>query len=100
MFVRHYSNNLLPVSFNDFFKDIPLNEQKSRDDDYNLKQKSLNLKYLFYYPTVQLIRTWNQCHITLKAQGNPDIFKSDFITSKLNMYDDECTKTSCYICKR
>jgi hypothetical protein len=100
MFMREYSNNLLPTSFHNFFQYIPLEEQRCRDDNYNYKQKPLNLKMLFYSPSVQLIRSWNLADITLKAQGEISTYKSDFIASKLITYDDMCTKVSCYVCKR
>ena len=53
LFVRQYKNGKLPESFFGFFQDIPFNEQKSRDDDHNLKQKLLQLMLCFTFLVVK-----------------------------------------------
>jgi hypothetical protein len=100
IFMRQYSNNLLPSSFNNFFKYMPLADQKCRDDDYNFSRKQCNHKYLFYYPSVQLVHSWNQANILLKSEGEVLSMKSQFISQKLSQYEVECSKPTCFVCNR
>ena len=97
IFVRQFKNGKLPDSFTGFFDDIPFNDQKSRDDDYNLQRQS-NID-LLHFPSSQIIRKWNQNHISLKSEAEVETFKEDFIKKKLNSYDDECSKQNCHACR-
>jgi hypothetical protein len=98
--MRQYSNNLLPASFQNFFTYIPLEDQKCRDDEYNFKQQLLKVKYLFYFPAVQLTQNWNRADITIKSEGAITSLKSSFISTKINQYEEECYKISCFACNR
>ena len=100
LFVRQYKNGKLPESFLGFFQDIPFNEQKSRDDDYNLKQKLATTNALLYFPSCQIIRNWNQNNILLKSEADISNLKEDFVQKKINSYDEECVKPNCYTCKQ
>ena len=100
IFMRQYSNNFLPESFNNFFKYIPLEDQKCRDDDYNFSQKQFTNKDLFYYPAVQLTQSWNRANITLKSEGEIATVKTNFISTKMLQYSEECSKVSCFACGR
>ena len=100
VFVRMFKNKKLPCSFDNFFQNLTLEEQKSRDDDYNLKQKSNNSNLFLYYPSVQLIRNWNRNSIVLKSEADISCLKNDFTTFKLNSYEEDCNKLNCYVCKR
>ena len=100
LFVRHYKNGKLPESFFGFFQDIPFNEQKSRDDDYNLKQKHLTTPALLYFPSCQIIRSWNQNNMLLKSEADISNLKEDFIQKKISSYDEDCVKPNCYMCKQ
>ena len=73
IFVRQFKNGKLPGSFNGFFHDIPFNEQKSRDDDYNLR-KQTNIA-LLHFPSCQIVRSWNQNSLSLKAEADIATFK-------------------------
>ena len=97
IFVRQFKNGKLPDSFNDFFQNIPFNEQKSRDDDYNLR-KPTNIA-LLHFPSAQIVRSWNQNHLTLKSEADITAFKEDFIQKKLKTYDEECSKANCSACQ-
>ena len=97
IFVRQFKNGKLPDSFNDFFQNIPFNEQKSRDDDYNLR-KPTNIA-LLHFPSAKIVRSWNQNHLTLKSEADMAVFKEDFIQKKLKTYDEECSKANCSACK-
>ena len=97
IFVRQFKNGKLPDSFNDFFQNIPFNEQKSRDDDYNLR-KPTNIA-LLHFPSAQIVRSWNQNHLTLKSEADITAFKEDFIQKKLKTYDEECSKENCSACQ-
>ena len=97
IFVRQFKNGKLPDSFTGFFDDIPFNDQKSRDDDYNLQRQS-NID-LLHFPSSQIIRKWNQNHISLKSEAEVETFKEDFIKKKLNSYDEECSKQNCHACR-
>ena len=100
LFVRQYKNGKLPESFFGFFQDIPFNEQKSRDDDFNLKQKLATTNALLYFPSCQIIRNWNQNNILLKSEADTSNLKEDFVQKKINSYDEECVKPNCYTCKQ
>ena len=97
IFVRQFKNGKLPESFLGFFQNIPFNEQKSRDDDYNLR-KPTNIA-LLHFPSSQIARSWNQNHLLLKSEADITAFKEDFIQTKLRSYDEECTKPNCNACK-
>ena len=100
LFVRQFKNGKLPESFFGFFQDIPFNEQKSRDDDYNLKQKHATTSALLYFPSCQIIRSWNQNNMLLKSEADIANLKEDFIQKKINSYDEDCVKPNCYMCKQ
>ena len=96
-FVRQYKNGKLPSSFTNFFQNIPFEEQKSRDDDYNLK-KQTNIA-LLHFPSCRIVRGWNQNNLLLKSEADLTAFKEDFIQKKLNSYDEECSKPNCSACR-
>jgi hypothetical protein len=100
LFMKQYSDNFLPPSFQNFFKCIPLEDQKCRDDAYNFTQKLFKLKYLFHFPAVQLIHSWNRADMTIKSEGAITTVKSSFISNKLSQYEEECYKTKCFVCNR
>ena len=97
IFVRQFKNGKLPESFIGFFRDIPFNDRKSRDDDYNLQRQS-NIEFL-HIPSCQIIRSWNQNHLCLKSEADVTALKEDFIQKKLNSYDEECSKANCSACQ-
>ena len=69
----------------------------SRDDDYNLQRQS-NIEFL-HIPSCQIIRSWNQNHLSLKSEADFATLKEDFIQKKLNSYDEECFKPNCKACR-
>ena len=79
-FVRQYKNGKLPSSFTNFFQNIPFEEQKSRDDDYNLK-KQTNIA-LLHFPSCRIVRGWKQNNLLLKSEAELTAFKEDFIQKK------------------
>ena len=97
IFVRQFKNGKLPESFIGLFRDIPFYDQKSRDEDYNLQRQS-NIG-LLHFPSCQIIRSWNQNHLTLKSEADVTALKEDFIQKKLNSYDEECFKPNCQACR-
>ena len=97
IFARQFKNGKLPSSFNNFFQNIPYAEQKSRDDDYNLK-KQTNIA-LLHFPSCRIVRGWNQNNLLLKSEADLTAFKEDFIQKKLNSYDEECSKPNCSACR-
>ena len=66
-------------------------------NDYNLQRQS-NID-LLHFPSSQIIRKWNQNHISLKSEAEVETFKEDFIKKKLNSYDEECSKQNCHACR-
>ena len=74
--VRHFKNNQLLSSFQEFFQKIPAAEQKSRDEYYNLKSKYPSNNNLMYYPSVQLLRNWNCNSLALKSESKITVLKS------------------------
>ena len=97
IFVRQFKNGKLPDSFSGFFHDIPFNEQKSRDDDYNLQRQSKIA--LLHFPSSQIIRSWNQNHLSLKSEADVAALKEGFIQKKLDSYEEECSKPNCHACR-
>ena len=100
VFVRQFKNNQLPQSFQGFFQNIPAAEQKSRDDDYNLKSKYPSNNNLLYYPSVQLLRNWNCNSLAIKSESKITVLKSTIKTSKISNYEEDCLKVNCYICNQ
>ena len=98
LFARQYKNKQLPKSFQNFFQDLPLPEQIYRDQDYNLKPKTVNKAFLSFYPSVQLIRAWNRNNLILKSEAQLEYLKLDFIAHKVNNYESDCLITNCYVC--
>ena len=98
LFVRQYKNGKLPSSFHNFFQDIPLDEQKSRDDDYNLKLNQLADRSLLYFPGNQMIRGWNSNNLLIKSEADCTTLKENFKQNKLDLYEDDCLKPNCYVC--
>ena len=92
--------NTHPKSFQGFFQNIPAAEQKSRDDDYNLKSKYPSNNNLLYYPSVQLLRNWNCNSLAIKSELKITVLKSTIKTSKISNYEEDCLKVNCYICKQ
>ena len=98
LFVRQYKNGKLPPSFHNFFQDIPFDEQKSRDDDYNLKLNQLADRSLLYFPGNQMIRAWNSNNLLIKSEADCTTLKENFKQNKLDLYEDDCLKPNCYVC--
>ena len=98
IFVRQFKNKQLPTSFLNFFQDLPLSQQIYRDHDYNLKPKQVNKTFLSHYPTVKMIRAWNQNDLLIKSEGEVTDLKEYFMMHKLNSYESECLEVNCYIC--
>ena len=100
IFVRQHKNGRLPTSFHNFFQDIPPDEQKSRDDDYNLKPKEVADRSLLYFPGNQIIRAWNSNNLLIKSEADCAILKESFKQNKLELYEEDCLKQNCYVCNR
>ena len=88
------------VSLNQTVLVIPAAEQKSRDDDYNLKSKYPSNNNLLYYPSVQLLRNWNCNSLAIKSESKITVLKSTIKTSKISNYEEDCLKVNCYICNQ
>ena len=73
IFVRHFKNYHFPALFHGFFPNIPLADQKSRDDNYKIKNKCLVNNSMLFYPSVQLLRNG----------------------SKISNYEEDCVKQNC-----
>ena len=100
IFMRQYSNKQLPISFKNMFQYLPLSEQVYRDHDYNFVPLKVNMYNLNFFPTVQMVRTWNCSNIFIKCEAEITTMKETFITQCLSRYDEDCVKLNCYICSR
>ena len=98
IFMQCYSNNDSPISFRNFFTNIPHSELKCRDNIHNFQLKKPKSTDLSFYPNVQLIRNWNGNETSLKSRRKFADFKKAFIDKCLNSYEEECLKNNCYIC--
>ena len=100
IFMRQYSNKQLPTSFTNMFQYLPLSQQVYRDHDYNFVPQIVNLPNLNFFPTIQMLRTWNCSNLHIKSEAEIIKMKETFITKCLSNYKEECVKLTCYVCNR
>ena len=100
IFIRQYSIKQLPISFKNMFQYLPLSEQVYRDHDYNFVPLKVNISNINFFPTVQMVRTWNCSHLFIKCEAELITMKEIFITQCLSKYDKDCVKLNCYVCSR
>ena len=100
LLIHKFRANRLPPTFNSFFKPMSSGPSSSiKDSDYNYKHNNVNRDYLCYYPHYQAVKAWNCTNIDIKCQGEEELFKQRFISSKVFSYESECLKRNCYSCK-
>ena len=100
IFIRQYSNKQLLISFKNMFQYLPLSEQVYWDHDYNFVPLKVNMSNLNFFPTVQMVRTWNCSNLFIKCEAEIITMKEIFITQCLSKYDEDCVKLNCYVCSR
>ena len=101
LLVHKFRANRLPCTFKTFFNPISNNSSISiTDSDFNYKHHPINHKTLCYLPHYQTVKSWNCTKMSVKCNGEEDIFKNDFIENKLLSYETECYKLNCYSCKK
>jgi hypothetical protein len=98
--MRQYSNKQPPASFTNMFQYLPLSQQVYRDHDYNFVPQIVNMPNLNFFPTIQMLRTWNCSNIYVKSEAEIIKMKEIFITQCLSNYEEECVKLACYVCNR
>ena len=54
---------------------------------------------LLHFPSSQIIRSWNQNHLSLKSEADVAALKEGFIQKKLDSYEEECSKPNCHACR-
>ena len=100
IFMRQYSNKQLPISFKNMFQYLPLSQQVHRDHDYNFMPKLINHRHLQFFPSVQMVRTWNCSNIFVKCEAEVFNMKETFISQCLSKYEEYCVKDNCFVCTR
>ena len=98
VFIHNYKNNNLPASFTNMLDNVPENDRRLRDDDYNYCLPQNNYAYLNNYPQYKLIYNWNNLHVLLKSVSEPSKFRSQLKSNFLEKYKTECTKLNCFSC--
>ena len=68
IFMRQYSNKQLPASFTNMFQYLPLSQQVYQDHDYNFVPQIVNMPNLNFFPTIQMLRTWNCSNLYIKSE--------------------------------
>ena len=100
VFMHHYKNNKLPISFSGIFTDITNSDNlQTRHNDYNFVNNPAVKSYLEKFPYKQIVSTWNNLNIDLKATAEGDEFKQMLKESYLSSYscDTQCLGP-CYSC--
>ena len=69
IFMRQYSNKQLPASFTNMFKYLPLSQQVYRHHDYFFVPQIVNMPNLNFFPTIQMLRTWNCSNLCFGSEG-------------------------------
>ena len=99
IFMRNYTNNKLPSSFNNMLSPVPDNHGRSRDDDYNFILPHNNFAKLHHFPTPKLVYNWNNLPVTLKSVSEPLKFRTELKQHFFSTYETDCTKLKCYSCQ-
>ena len=101
IFLRKYSNNKLPSSFNNMLCPVPdQGARRTRDDDYNFHPSSLSYADLHYFPTPQLIYNWNNLPLLVKSVSDMSDFRSDLKHHFVSKYETNCLDVNCYSCHK
>lgn len=99
VFMRNYTNNKLPFSFNNMLHSVPDNNRRCRDDDYNFILPSVKYKKLHHFPTPKLVYNWNNLPVSLKSVSEPLKFRTELKQHFFSTYETDCTKLKCYSCQ-
>ena len=100
IFLRKYSNNKLPSSFNNMLCPVPdQGVRRTRDDDYNFHPSALSFADLHYFPTPQLIYNWNNLPLLVKSVSDMSDFRSDLKQHFVSKYETICLDNNCYACQ-
>ena len=68
IFMHHYKNNKLPISYSGIFSDMTKSDNfQTRHDNYNFVNNPSAKSYLEKFPYKQIVSTWNNLNIDLKA---------------------------------
>ena len=100
VFMHNYKNNKLPISFSGIFTDIINSDNlQTRHNDYNFVNNPAVKSYLEKFPYKQIVSTWNNLNIDLKATAEGDEFKQMLKYTYLSSYscDTQCVGP-CYSC--
>ena len=95
--MRQYSNKQVPISFKNMFQYLPFSQQVHRDHDYNFMPKLINHRHLQFFPSVQMVRTWNCSNIFVKCEAEVFNMKETFISQCLSKYEEYCVKANCFV---
>ena len=82
IFMYKYSNNLLPVSFNNMFTPC---HPPNRTNSYKIIKSRIS--YLDQFPSAYLPKKWNELRCTLKNLNTLAKFKTNLKTTLLSQYD-------------
>ena len=101
VFVRNYSNNKLPSSFDNFLSPVPdQGVRRVRGDEYNYFSSPANFADLHFFPTPQLIYKWNNLPLVIKSVSDISNFRSDLKRNFISKYETICHKHNCFSCPR
>lgn len=95
IFMYKYTNNLLPISFNNLFTKLG-NFERS----LNFQLDILNFSSLHTFPSYVLLKLWNNLPLDLKRSRSLNIFKNNLRKSIFDTYTSKCDKVNCYSCKQ
>ena len=99
IFMRNYTNNKLPSSFNNMLSTVPDNNRRRRDDDYNFILPHNNFANLHHFPTTKLVYNWNNLPLSLKSVSEPGKFRTELKHHFTSSYDTQCARLNCFSCQ-
>lgn len=100
VFMHQYKNDKLPISFSGIFTDIICSDNfQTRHNDYNFVNNPAVKSYLERFPYKQIVTTWNNLSIDLKATAEELEFRQMLKDMYLASYswDTQCLGP-CYSC--
>ena len=93
-FMYKYVNNLLPLSFENFFTKL-----RSFDRSLTFELPVLKNANLKCFPSYALIKLWNALPLDLKRKKSLSVFKRHYAIALSVNYDTPCHKVNCYSCR-
>ena len=100
VFMHQFKNDKLPISFSGIFTDIINSDNlQTRHNDYNCVNTPALKSYLERFPYKQIVSTWNNLNIDLKATAEGYEFRQMLKDMYLSSYrcDTQCLGP-CYSC--